>query len=100
MRKITSDAYRAFMSGYPFKKSNTEVKQPELGAELYLFGNLIAKEENDLLYICDGGYIASTTTRERLNMFPNVHVRKVKDKLILNEKYIIDSNWICVSDLE
>ena len=66
---------------------------------MYLFGNHIAKKTNDGLYISDGNYGTSVTTRDRLNGFENVHLRIDKDKWILNKKQAWDGEWINVNNL-
>lgn len=88
MRKITKDAIEAFYSNKRFKKANTSV---EIDYErdqviLKLHGNKIAfKDTHGDLWIdtCNWDTI---TTRERLNGFEEVHLKKVKGNLILNNQ--------------
>lgn len=65
--------------------------------ELFLHGNCIAKLENGKLSITTAGWNTSTT-RERLNALPNVHVYQRKGVLHLNGKPW-DGNWTEVSSV-
>lgn len=94
MRKITSQAFDAWVAKKQFKRKNTEITVDPYGnRRLYLFGNCIAKEENDNFYINHCGWVSSTT-RERLNMFPNVHVRIFQGGFVLIGRGYIDEGWI------
>jgi hypothetical protein len=67
MRKITSEAVKAFFAGYSFKKDNTEVVISDNERRFYLHGHCIAKR-----IIGDGLYLShcnwqTNTTKERLN---------------------------------
>lgn len=67
MRQITEKAIKAFNNKRPFKRTNTEIRIDEYNnPSMYLFGNCIAKLEDDDFYICNGEYRATVTTRERL----------------------------------
>lgn len=92
MRKVTHQAYNAWVNRKPFKKGNTRVEIYPNKKLLYLHDNCIAKEENSKLYInhCDW---ETPTTRERLNMFPGVHIRINKGSFILNEEKVMESGW-------
>ena len=71
MRKITQEAALALSNRYPFKKSNTQVKEVDGVWTMFLHGNAIAKY--DPLYglcVSDGGYGLSVTTKERLRAVP------------------------------
>lgn len=73
MRQITSDAARAFKDARSFSRSNTQVvvnrfipEKPVV--EMYLHGNLIARQEtgSSILQISHCGW-ETVTTKERLN---------------------------------
>lgn len=87
MRKITTQAIRAFLDGDNFKLSNTKVSycEHEETSYLYLFNNLIAKLDhyNKELTITTAGW-NTTTTRERLNGLPRVDVSQNNWQLYLN----------------
>lgn len=93
MRKISEDAYNAFISKETFKRSNTEVKIIDGEAQLFLFDRMIAKTENGELFISNGGYPPSNTTRDRLNSFPEVWLRRIKGRWVINNKIEWDGNW-------
>lgn len=99
MRKVTKDAHEAFNNNKRFKSSNTEVRIEDGDTNMYLFGKHIAKKIDDELYISDGNYGTSVTTKERLNGFRNVHLRINKGEWILNEKQKWDGEWINVNNL-
>ncbi len=93
MRKVTQQAYNAWVNRKPFKKGNTRVAITiDKKRSLYLHGNCIAKEENGKFYINHCGW-ETCTTRERLNMFPGVHIRINKGSFILNEEKVMESGW-------
>lgn len=74
MRKITADAIRAFRNNKTFKRGNTQVVIFENSRQLRLHGHIIAQMNFDgQLWLNDGGW-ASSTTKERLNGFPSVHI--------------------------
>lgn len=93
MRKISSDAYDAFVNGKRFKSSNTEVRVEDGETAMYLFGNKIAKTEDGVTYISGGGHEPSRTTRDRLNAFPQVWLSIKKGKWIIEQKIFWDGNW-------
>jgi hypothetical protein len=66
---------------------------------MYLHNNLIAKTENGELFISDGGYGTSNTTRDRLNGFSQVWLRFSKGQWISNNTTPWDGKWINVRDL-
>ena len=80
MRKITSEATSAFNSNLDFKKSNTRVSQNNWLSELFLFGNLIARQSElwGKVYISNWGYKITNTTMERLNWLLEGYFCKVK----------------------
>ncbi len=75
MRKVTFEASKAFMGGYNYKSANTEVK----GGQLFLHGNKIAEfsslfnDGNTDINITSAGW-STSTTKERLNGLPGVHI--------------------------
>lgn len=92
MRKITQGAYNAWKNKTPFKKANTRVDVDfDRECTLYLHGNCIAKEVDGELFVNHCGW-TTNTTRERLNMFPNVHIRKFQGDFLLNEQ-IMNPGW-------
>ena len=95
MRKITREAYQAFINSNPFKKSNTEVQVSEDGTvTLLLFNNVIAKQVGGILSITTAGW-PTNTTKERLNSFPNVHIQQRKGAWYLNDIFW-DGDWITI----
>ena len=96
MRKITREAYQAFINKEPFKKSNTEVQVSDTGdvVQLLLYNNAIAKQVNGVLSITSAGY-PTNTTKERLNAFTNVRIHQAKGLWYLNDEYW-DGEWIII----
>ena len=90
MRKITEDAIRAFRNGRTFNRGNTEVKVwlgerfPQMA--LMLHGNTIATLSRDGLFITSAGW-ETTTTKERLNGLPNVHIVQKNFEWFLNGEW-------------
>jgi hypothetical protein len=99
MRKISKNAYNAFSNNRNFKKANTQVLVENGRTIMYLFGNTIAKKENGEIFISDGGYGPSVTTRDRLNVFPGVHLRINQGSFILNEKMEWDGKWTNINQI-
>lgn len=88
MRQITQNAVSAFLQGYNFNQSNTQVKVLPNVTVLSLHGNEIAYLYNDpdkTLSIKNCGWF-SNTTKERLNGIPNVNIVKKKGVWYLNGK--------------
>lgn len=98
MRKVSQEAYKAFINRRKFSSSNTEVRIEDEEVSMYLFGNKIAKTENGDIWISDGGYGASNTTRDRLNYFP-VSLRILKGEFIVNEKFKWNGSWLNLTNL-
>ena len=83
MRKVTKESVRAFLQhkngkfggvstyGYT-KKQNTEVKDDVL----YLFGNAIAKWENDQIFFRMAGWTSPTTTERLSGLGLPISIRK------------------------
>lgn len=94
MRKITQEAYQAFINKKPFKKSNTAVQVSEDGGvvQLLLFDNVIAKQVNDTLSITSAGW-PTNVTKERLNSFPGVRIQQERGAWFLNGLFW-DGSWI------
>lgn len=99
MRKISQDAYKTFTNRRKYTFGNTEVKIEDGEVCMYLFGNKIAKTENGDVFISDGGYGASNTTRDRLNCFP-VSLKILKGEFIVNEKFKWSGEWLNINKLE
>lgn len=80
MSKTIEPVIESFLKGKKKKVSNTETD----GSNLYLFNNRIAwrDEHTNELWISTCGY-NSKTTRDRLNMLPDVWVRTFKGQLLL-----------------
>ena len=64
MAKITQQTFAAWKYGESFNKSNTRVT-PEGG--VFLHGNQIVRVTSDGVFVSDGGFGWSKTTRERLS---------------------------------
>lgn len=63
------------------RKSKTISNTSTDGENLYLFGNCIAhfkQRDPDILTISSGGYRLSLTTKDRLNMLPDIHIKQIK----------------------
>lgn len=85
MRQITENAVQAFQTGTNFKNSNTEVIAEGNSTKMLLFGNEIAEYvEGEGLYVSNGGYRMTATTKERLNGLPIVQVNTRKGTTYLN----------------
>ena len=95
MRKITREAYQAFINKEPFAKSNTTVQVSEDGTvTLSLHGNIIAKQVNSTLSITSAGW-PTNTTKERLNSLPGVRIQQRKGVWYLNDLFW-DGDWIII----
>ena len=64
MSKIHIPVIEAFKNKLPKKLNNTE----STGDKLFLFGNCIAKWKDNKIYISDGNYRLTNTTKDRLSM--------------------------------
>jgi hypothetical protein len=78
-----------------FSSDNTKVEIIDGIVFMSLFGNDIARLENDEIWISDGNYGASNTTVERL--LPFIRIRKYKNMMIIDEKFEWDSKWFNVT---
>ena len=89
MRKITEQASAAFIAEIKFSGSNTVVAIDNGFTSMYLFGNKIAKKNNETgeTLVTNANW-NTPTTRERLNGIPGVHASQVKGEAILN-----GNNW-------
>ncbi len=87
MRKITQQAIAAFLNRERFEGGNTRVLTgmlpDNIGADLYLHGNLIARMDDTGLNISSGGW-QTATTKERLNALPGVRVHQKNFTWYLN----------------
>jgi hypothetical protein len=81
MRKVTQESVRAFLQHKNGKfggisnyngRQNTEVKDDTL----YLFGNAIAKWENDRIYFRLAGWTSPTTTERLSGLGLPISIRK------------------------
>lgn len=99
MRKISRDAYDAFINRKRFSSSNTNVVIEDGEAKMYLFGNLIAKTEDGETFISDGGHSPSNTTRDRLNAFSQVWLSINKGSFIIDQKRKWDGEWTNINKL-
>lgn len=93
MRQISKEAYEAFKNKKRWRKSNTFVCVDGENTRMFLFGNEIAKTEWGETFICNGGYRASVTTRDRLSAFP-IRIKKSNGSLIINEKIELGKEWL------
>lgn len=76
MRKITEQACHAFLNGYNFNLSNTQVVNNTQECAMYLWGNKIATRCNNRVSVSLAGW-NSNTTRERLRgLGANIRVKK------------------------
>ena len=75
MRQITQKSVQAFLSHRAFNKQNMSVEVNEEETKLKLHGNTIAILKDGRLFITNCGW-ESTTTKERLNALPNVHIQQ------------------------
>lgn len=94
MSKTHQKVIEAFLQGKSAKISNTQTN----GKELFLFGNCIARRYGDDMQVTTSGW-NTVTTRDRLNMLPNVWVRCRKGNLQINfqsEWKDWDGEWINV----
>lgn len=100
MRKISVEAHDAFVNEKRFNKSNTRVEIIEGNPMMFLFDNLIAKKENGEIFVCDGGYGPSNTTRDRLNAFPEIWLGHKKGQWTVGKGIHWDGNWTNIKLLE
>jgi len=97
MRKISREAYSAFMDRRKFKKGNTEVDvDGPYDMNMYLFGNRIAKMEGEDIYISSGNYHPTATTRDRLSAFVNISI--YKGDFIINNRIKWDGEWTNINE--
>jgi len=89
MRKITSEAFRAWVYGESFKKSNTSV---DLDGSVRLHGNLIVKREGSETLVSDGGWGWSKTTRERLS--PWITFSQRKGEALMDGSPYVSGTWV------
>lgn len=95
MKKITEDAVYAFVNGFPFKRSNTEIRvrmeqespenSPSKCVYFYLHGNLIAKRIGFALWVTNAGW-PTNVTKERLNGIPEVSIYQKNGEWFLNDE--------------
>ena len=83
MRTITKNAVNCFYNKGNGNFSNTSVITEGNTTKMFLFWNLIAKLENDKLFITNAGW-KSKTTKERLNALKGVNIFQKKGELLLN----------------
>lgn len=89
MSKSIEPVIQAFLEGRKKKISNTETD----GNSLYLFGNKIAWwDEQKCLWITTCNW-NTRTSRDRINMLPDVWVRSVKGQLYLYASYISPTRY-------
>lgn len=91
MRKITQEATNAFLNGQTFNKQNMSVSVDSNITTLRLHGNMIARIQNNKLYISNAGW-SSNTTKERLNALPNVRINQKNFDWFLNGREW-NGNW-------
>lgn len=96
MRQIDVLAKEAFCNHINFKLSNTEVRLVDGRPHMYLHGNCIAKrDDNGDLLINHCGW-ETNTTRSRLNALPDIKISSHKGSFVLNDIYIMPSEWVNV----
>ena len=98
MRKITKNAYNAFINKKRFNSGNTDIYLDfDENPHMRLFDNVIAKMDDcDDIWISDGDYGTSKTTEERLSAFINIRISK--GTFIIDEKFEWDGCWFNVSE--
>lgn len=95
MRKITSEAVRAFEhGGEMYKNTNTKVFYDSAGTWLELHGSRIAHRDENGLEITNAGW-ATATTKERLNAIEGVHIQQKAGVWYLNGREW-DGEWVNV----
>ena len=99
MRKISGDAYNAFINRKRFSSSNTNVVIEDGEAKMYLFNNMSAKTEYGEIFISSGGHVPSNTTRDRLNAFSGVWLSICKGSFIIDRNRKWDGNWTNINEL-
>lgn len=88
MKKVTQNAVNSFLNAQEFREGNTTVEVLENVTILKLHDNPIAYKYNDpkrTISITNAGW-QTNTTKERLNAIPNVNIKQVKGKWLLNSK--------------
>ena len=83
MRTVTKNALNYFYNKGNGNFSNTSVITEGNTTKMFLFGNLIAKLENDKLFITNAGWKINTT-KERLNGLKGVNILQKKGEWFLN----------------
>lgn len=83
MRQITQNSVNAFINHKANKLSNTQVITCNNVSKMYLFGNLIAVNNNGVISVSNAGW-ESITTKERLNGIPGVNIKQSKGLWYLN----------------
>ena len=100
MRKITTNATEAFISGENFKSGNTEVITDSFNSSrLYLHGNVIAilHRGPDFEELCiDLCGWNTPTTRDRLNGIPGVSINTKNGTCFLNGEPISTYGYVKV----
>jgi len=96
MRKITSQAIKAFTTSRNFTSGATQVISNDDLTLLLLHGNTIARRDvvGTCINLCGWN---TKTTRERLNGLPNVYVSTCKGQAYLNGDPIPSDGWVKVS---
>lgn len=87
MRTITNSVTSAFLANRAFKSGNDEsyFDIDDNVTYLKLHGHIIAKKQNNRLFITNCGYFTNVT-KERLNGLPNVRIAQKKGIWYLNGK--------------
>ena len=83
MRTVTQNAVNCFYNKENGNFSNTSVITEGNITKMFLHGNLIAKIENDKLFITNACW-KSKTTKERLNGLKGVNIFQKKGEWFLN----------------
>lgn len=95
MRKITEQAYRAFMNDEKFQQSNTVVLVEENHTKMYLFNNLIAIKNRITkeIEISFAGWF-SNTTKERLRPFAAITTKN--GNVFVNGEEVNSFEWVLI----
>lgn len=85
MRTVTQNSVNCFYNKGNGDFTNTSVITEGNITKMFLFRNLIAKLENDKLFITNAGW-KSNTTKERLNALKGVNIFQKRGEWFLNDQ--------------
>jgi hypothetical protein len=95
MRQVTKESINAFNNNSQGSfGGNTRIVVDNEATKLYLFDNLIAVKENNVIRISNAGW-ESNTTKERLNALSGVNIVQKKGTWYLNGNEW-SGDWIAI----